>query len=236
MTLEEAMDALRSAGSDQTRRMYRKHAWYTQIQTFGVSTADLRKLKKTIKADQNLARELWSTNVLDAQWLATMVADPKQFTSNELDAWVADIRFHMLADVFVRNVIVNTPFVREKAEAWIASDNEFTAQAGWDLVAALAMDPKCGLPDSYFENRLETIERDVNSARKRARYAMNGALIAIGSRSNGLRRLAEAAVKRIGPVDVDHGDTGCKTPEPISYIKKVWDRKKPKTATGSDAR
>ncbi len=50
---------------------------------------------------------------------------------------------------------------------------------------------------------------------------MNNALISIGIRNPMLQKKATAAAKRIGLVDVDHGKTGCKTPEAVSYIKKA---------------
>ncbi|MFY0535987.1 hypothetical protein [Nannocystis pusilla] len=50
---------------------------------------------------------------------------------------------------------------------------------------------------------------------------MNHALIAIGARSDALARLATAAARKIGPVEVDHGDTDCKTPDAVSYIAKA---------------
>ena len=34
-----------------------------------------------------------------------------------------------------------------------------------------------------------------------------------------------AAAQRIGKVEVDHGDTDCKTPDAVSYIKKSLARK-----------
>ena len=49
---------------------------------------------------------------------------------------------------------------------------------------------------------------------------MNRALIAIGRRTPPLRRAATAAAKRIGPVEVDHGETGCKTPDAVAAITK----------------
>lgn len=52
--------------------------------------------------------------------------------------------------------------------------------------------------------------------------AMNSALIAIGCRNAKLEKLAVAAAKRIGPVEVDHGDTSCKTPDAVAYIAKTW--------------
>ena len=58
---------------------------------------------------------------------------------------------------------------------------------------------------------------------------MNGALIAIGLRSPALRKKAVAAARRIGKVDVDHGETGCKTPDADSYIEKAGGRRKAST-------
>jgi hypothetical protein len=47
-------------------------------------------------------------------------------------------------------------------------------------------------------------------------------LITIGGRNSTLRRAALAAAKRIGKVEVDHGDTDCKTPAAGPYIEKMW--------------
>ena len=47
------------------------------------------------------------------------------------------------------------------------------------------------------------------------------AVINIGLRSPLLEKTAVAAAKRIGPVEVDHGDTSCQTPDPIAYIAKT---------------
>src|SRR5690606_35126803 len=46
--------------------------------------------------------------------------------------------------------------------------------------------------------------------------------ISIGGRNAALRKAALAAAKRIGPVEVDHGDTACKTPDAAAYLDKTW--------------
>jgi hypothetical protein len=53
---------------------------------------------------------------------------------------------------------------------------------------------------------------------------MNNALIAIGTRNAKVEKKALEAAKMIGKVEVDHGETGCKTPDAAEYIKKarVW--------------
>ena len=55
---------------------------------------------------------------------------------------------------------------------------------------------------------------------------MNQALISIGCRNASLRKSAAAAARRLGKIDVDHGDTDCKTPGALEYIEKNWARAK----------
>ena len=77
-------------------------------------------------------------------------------------------------------------------------------------------------PDVWFEDRLPEIERTIHSAPNAQREVMNHAVIAIGCRSEALRKAATDAAKRIGKVEVDHGDTACKTPDAEAYIEKTW--------------
>ncbi len=86
-----------------------------------------------------------------------------------------------------------------------------------------------GLPDAYFEKYLGIIESKIHSDKNWVKYAMNNALINIGVRNRILERRAIAAAKRIGRIEVDHGETGCKTPDAVPYIKKTVAYKKKKT-------
>ena len=76
MTLDETMQALERAGSEQTRAIYARHGIGANM--FGVSVATLGALAKRIVLDQSLAEALWETGNHDARLLATMVADPRQ--------------------------------------------------------------------------------------------------------------------------------------------------------------
>ena len=49
-------------------------------------------------------------------------------------------------------------------------------------------------------------------------------------RHDKLSKKAIAAAKKIGKVEVDHGDTGCKTPDAESYIVKTLAYNKKKSA------
>ena len=219
MDLPAAMKELEARGTAQNRKVYARHG--VGPATFGVSYADLKALKKSIKRDQDLAESLWETGNHDARVLATMVADPARVSTETLDSWAADLTNYVLADALA-GLAAKTPEARAIADAWIADDREWVASAGWSALASLAVGKGSGVPiepDSFAY--LRKIESEIASAPNRARHAMNGALIALGLQSPALQEAAIAAARRIGPVQVDHGETGCVTPPAEPYILKV---------------
>jgi len=221
MTLSETLAELESLGTEQNRKTYARHGAGGEM--YGVSFANLNKMAKTIKKDQALAEELWKTGNHDARVLATMIADPEKIKSSQLDAWGRDLDNYGITGLF-SSLVGKTPHAQTKAEKWAKSKGEWTGQAGWNLIAGLAYN-KADLPDTYFEERLKEIEAGIHSGKNWVRYAMNGALIAIGVRNPKLEKKAKAAAKRIGVVEVDHGQTNCKTPQAISYIDKTIEKK-----------
>jgi 3-methyladenine DNA glycosylase AlkD len=222
MDLAMAIERLESAGTEQNRKIYRRHGARDPL--YGVSFAVLDAIAKEAKRDQALADGLWTTGNYDCRILACKVADPAAVTEAGLDAWLADIDVYVLVDVFVGSLASRVLGMRERADRWAASDRDWTAQAGWDLYGQLALtDPT--LDDAFFLGLLERIRAGIDSAGNRTRHSMNGALIAIGVRNEALRAAAEATARQIGTVVVDHGRTGCVTPDAIPYIDRTWARK-----------
>jgi 3-methyladenine DNA glycosylase AlkD len=221
--LSEVMAELEALGTEQNRKVYGRHG--AGENQFGVSFGNLRKVAKRLKPNNELAEALWATGNQDARILATLVADAKTLDGATLDAWANDVDYYVLADMLASDLIKSGPVAKEKAEAWTASHREYVGQAGWNLVAALAMG-KNDLTDEYFEGYLRRIDGEIGGAKNRVRHAMNGALIAIGVRNAALRARAEVVAAKIGRVEVDHGETGCVTPEAIPYIERAWARKK----------
>lgn len=225
MTYAEVMRRLKAAGTAQNRKIYARHGVTGAL--FGVSYAELGKLQRVIKTDHALAQELWASGNHDARVLAAKVADPQRATASLLDSWVKDVENYPLSDALAA-LAGSSGCARKRAEKWIRSRNEWIAATGWTTLAHwLGGDPE--VADDELEPFIETIETSIHEAKNRVRYAMNNALIALGCRP-GLIQRAIAAAKRIGPVDVDHGETGCKTPDAATYIKKTIAHRKKKAA------
>jgi 3-methyladenine DNA glycosylase AlkD len=232
MTRTEAMKELRANGSAQTRKTYRRHGM--QGDMFGVSYAVLGKMKKKIKVDQPLADQLWATGNCDARVLATMIADPATIGVRTLNVWAGDLEdSHMAAAL--SNVAAEAPSARKQMEKWTAASDEMIGCAGWHTLASMARQNN-GLPDAFFEKHLGIIESRIQSDRNWVKYAMNNALINIGVRNPKLERKAIATARRIGRIEVDHGETGCKTPDAIPYIKKTIAHRKKKAQKAGQER
>jgi 3-methyladenine DNA glycosylase AlkD len=218
MTLAEAMKALEKAGSDQTRRTYLRHGASEPL--FGTSFATLKELVKRIGVDHDLSVALWDTGNFDARNLAVKVADPARMAAADLDRWVAEARSKMLTG-YVAMLAAEGPHAGAKAAQWLASDDPATRSTGWGLLGQMSSRDE-GTPDAFFLARLADIEKRIHDAPNAERESMNWAVITMGCRNAALRKAATAAAKRIGKVDVDHGDTACKTPDAAQYIEKTW--------------
>lgn len=222
MTLAEAMAELERAGTAQNRKVYARHGVGEPM--FGVSYAELGRLAKAIKQDDALAVELWETGNHDARVLATMIAEPARTDAERLERWAAELDNYVLTDALSK-LAAKSAAAESKMVTWMEAEEEWLGRLGW-LIAAGAAGPKQSRPEGHYRGWLSIIEQEIHRRPNRTRDAMLYTLIAIGIRTEELRAEALAAAARIGPVEVDHGETGCKTPEPAEYIERAWQRKK----------
>ena len=218
MTLAEAMSDLEKAGSAQTRKTYARHGAPEPM--FGVSFATLKTLMKRIRVDHELALALWDTGNFDARNLALKIVDPARMSPKDLDRWAGE-QLSRLCSGYVAHLAAEGPHARSRWEAWRAARSEMKRCAGWTLVGAMAMRDE-DTPDAWFAERLAEIEASIQASPNAEREAMLHALIAIGCRSAALRKAVTAAAERIGKVEIDHGDTACKTPEAAPTLEKTW--------------
>lgn len=225
MNLDQTMAALERAGSEQTRKTYRRYG--AKEPMFGVSYAAFYALQKQIRVDQALAEQLWNTGNHDARVLAMLIADGEQMTAAKLNRWrrAADHPFLMMS---FSSLAARSKAGLECALQWIESENEFEQAAGWGALAGIANSRNVG--DATFAPLLSRLQNVMHELPNYARYSANNCLIAIGGRPD-LTAAAMAVAKAVGRVEVDHGDTECKTPVATEYIVKMTKRAAKKAAS-----
>ena len=219
-TLKSIMGQLKKKGSAQTRKTYARHGAPDDL--YGVSVADMKKIAKTIKGQQELAMELFDTGNADAQYLAGMVADGGAMTKKLLDHWAKQATWYMVSEHSVPGVATESDHAQDLANKWIKSRTEHVAACGWSTYSGIvAIRDDEDLDFAEIKERLKQIETGLSAAQNRVRYAMNGFVISVGGYIPKLTKRAISVAKKVGKVDVDVGETACKVPDAIEYIEKM---------------
>ncbi len=214
---KKTMAELQKAGTAQNRKVYARHG--VKGTFFGVGSASLRAMARRIKIDHNLARQLWATGNHDARMLATMVADPAALTASELDQWVRQVDNYVLADAFSA-LVARSPQATSRIDRWTRSKREFERRCGFGIISA-ALKEGVSIFPALIDAAINQIEREIHSSANRAREGMNHALIAIGSFRDDFYDRALNTASRIGKVEIDHGETGCKDFDAVECITKA---------------
>ena len=222
MTTQEILATFKKLGKPQTAAIYKRHLSGDNV--CGVLTSDIAKLQKKIKVDHALALELWQTGNAEARMLALQVADPKKLTRADADGLLRDGPAHFIG-CYLSPLVGRSPIAEETMRAWMKSPDEFAREMGYGILAARLKDDPESVTDTDAEKILATIEKEIHRSPNWARYAMNSALISIGIFKPALSKKVIAAARRIGKVQVDPGETNCKTPDAVSYIEKATKRK-----------
>lgn len=223
MNLKQTMTELRKLGTAQTVKTYLRHGASEPL--YGVKFGDLNKLKKKTGVDHALALELWETGNSDAQTFALMICEPSQMRSSQLDTWLRPLSYYLLVDMLA-SVTARSKFAAAKWAKWHRSKSDQTSTAGYGVLTNWLCHDAERVPDELITAALALIDSSIHDAPNRTRHAMNGLLIAAGVYRSDLRQEAIRVAKAIGKVEVDHGQTACKTPDAVAYINKAVARRK----------
>lgn len=223
LTAKEILGALKKLGKPQTAAIYKRHGSGDNV--FGVLTSEIAKIQKKIKVDHALALELWKTGNAEARILALQIADPEEVTRTDADGLLKDgpVRF---IGYYLSGLLARSSIADETMHSWMKSKDEFAREMGYGILCCRLKDDPDSVSDADAQRVLATIEAEIRRSPNWMRYAMNSALISIGVYKPTLRKKAIEAASRIGKVEVDHGETYCKTPDAVSYIEKASMRKR----------
>lgn len=225
MTCAKIVRQLKSLGTAQNRKVMARHG--APPNYAGVSFANIEKIRKQIvreykkDTDQQhqFAMKLWEADVCEAKILATMLADPHQLTKTRARQMIKPVNYFMLSN-YLGGLFARADFAVELMEEQMRSKKEFIRHNGYDILLTILKNGQPKLAKQQCQDYLKQLETDIHNSPNRSRSAMNWALIGMGTYRDDMYKKVVAAAKRIGKVDVDHGETNCKTPDAIAYIAK----------------
>ena len=222
MTVEEVIKEIKAMGNERTKATLMKHG--AKEPFYGVKTGDLKKIQKKIKKDHQLSLDLYDTGISDAMYLAGLIADKDQITTEHLQSWVEKANWHLLSEYTVPWIAADSGNGIEMGLKWIESDDELIASAGWSALSnAISITSNEELDMDLHMQLLHRVKKEIHQSKNRVRYTMNGYVIAVGSYLPSLTSEATSIAESIGKVHVEMGGTACKVPDAPTYIKKIED-------------
>lgn len=221
MTLKQALDKLKSLGSEKVRLQNKKSG--ADDNQFGVKNGDIRAIAKTIKTDQALAMELWETGNLDAQQLAILIMKPKSLSVSEIEKLVKSIRWTWVADWFNNYILKEYPDKETLRLKWMTSKDAYSARAGWSLTAGRVVREPDGLD---LPALLDRIEKEMPKAPPEVQWTMNTTLAQIGIHHPALRKRALAIGEKLGIYRDYPTSPGCTSPFAPIWINEMVKRQK----------
>lgn len=218
--------ALESLGTEQNRKIYKRHGASDNL--FGVSFANLKKLVKEFKreigksADTNeIAFELWKSNNTDAMTFAAMIMDPSRISYNDIFNAANDVTYQIVGDELAK-VIAKSPLAVEIIDKFTMSNDEYVKRMGFVTLSQIVLTRKSEQVD--IPKYIKQIENEIQTSSNRAKEGMNNCLIVL----SGIEDYAELAIEatnRIGKVEIDHGNTSCKTYDAAKEIIRTKENK-----------
>ena len=158
---------------------------------------------------------------MDAQFLATLLIEPKKLSAEAMDRMVRSITFVRVADWFNSYVVAKHPDKEALREDWMAADDRWAARAGWHLTAERVAKNPDGLD---LRALLDRIESAMAAAVPEVQWTMNNTLAAIGIHVPKLRKRAIGIGEKLGVYRDYPVSKGCTSPFAPIWINAMVSR------------
>jgi 3-methyladenine DNA glycosylase AlkD len=193
-TADEVVAHLRSLASEENRQGMKRYGIRID-RALGISHGAQRDIARQIRRNHERAFALWATGIMEAQFIASLTADPKRFTQQDAREWAAGFDSWDIVDG-VSDLFVDTDAWRELIDEFADDEREFVRRTAFAMMAWSAVHRKKE-PEETFLGFLPTIERTATDERNFVRKAVSWALRSIGKRSRALNAAARATAENL---------------------------------------
>ena len=180
-SVQEIIQRLK-AEADPARAKSLSHYAIPAEQALGIRMPVLRKMARGIGKDHNLALALWDEGHHEGKLLATLVAEPKRTTLNQMDKWVGEIYSWDVCDQLCINLLVKLKERWTLPERWAHAEEEYVRRLGLVMIVALRIHDKKA-EDKDFEPFFYLLEKYASDERNFVKKAVNWAIRELGKRS-----------------------------------------------------
>ncbi|WP_027142665.1 DNA alkylation repair protein [Mesorhizobium sp. WSM3626] len=191
---DEIVAHLRSIASEENRLGMLRYGIKIE-RALGISHGVQRQIAKKIKRNHERAFALWQTGIVEAQFIASVTADPKRFSAADARQWASSFDSWDIVDG-VSDLFVDTDAWIELISEFAADEREFVRRTAFAMMAWSVVHRKKE-PEATFLAFLPIIEAQATDARNFVKKGVNWALRSLGKRSMVMHGAALAVAERL---------------------------------------
>ena len=167
-----------------------------RVKAYGVAAPAIESIAREVRHNPEMAATLWSTGILEARCVATLIADPLAILEDEVERWVHDFDCWAVCDSACLKLLWKTPFAWRKVREWSSREPEYERRAAFALLAALAVHDKQAT-NTQFRSALKLVVKAADDDRNFVKKAVNWALRQTGKRNAALHQAAIEVAERL---------------------------------------
>lgn len=194
----EIIAHLRSLASETNREGMKRYGIKID-RALGIPHGVQRTIAKTIKRNHERAFELWASGIVEAQFIASLTADPKRMSVDDARRWADEFESWDIVDG-VSDLFVDMEQWRQLIDEFAESDREFVRRTAFAMLCWACIHRKKE-PDATFAAYLPLIEKHSTDPRNFVKKAVNWALRTIGKRTMALHAPALALAEKLAASD-----------------------------------
>jgi len=196
MNLKEVLNYLNKIAKPEKVLFKQEKFGVNANNAIGVYHKDLKILAKEIGYNNELALELFETDIYECRLLCSKIFNPKNLTEELMEKWLITFENWEITDSFCMGLFKYSHFAIPKIIEWTTREREFEKRAGFTTMAAYGFANK-KVKNEVFESFFPIIIREAKDDRVYVKKAVNWALRNIGKRNIDLKNQAIEVAKEI---------------------------------------
>ena len=222
MTYEEVTKELFALQNDRGIGYYKK-TFGNNGKYLGLGLTQLRKIARKIKINPTLAKQLFESEYFEIRMLGFMIDDSSEYDIKRIEkllqkfpAEYNESPLSYFTMIFTEFISAKSPDAIEIVTKWSVSKNHILRFVAFSTLNNFGKNLKVN--DNLFEQTLPIIELNIQQEANNVKDAMNNSLLSWGQRNKKLHTKTLKALKKIGKITVDYGETSCQTPDVLKIL------------------
>ncbi|PAT01986.1 hypothetical protein CI105_03765 [Candidatus Izimaplasma bacterium ZiA1] len=220
MIYSEIVEELNNLGTEQNKKIFKRHG--ADLEISGVSISNLKLLAKKIPKNDSISKELFLSNNTDAVYLSIYLINPNILTVSEIESVIQKTTYYVILENVIPLLAAKRNDNFDLLHKWLNLTDQKYLQVAYSMYSYMlgSLDNN-NFKREHIRFHINYIKDNINKSANRTKYAMNNFLIQVGINYEPLYSEAYDISKLIGRVKVDMGETSCKVPLAQEYIDKT---------------